>query len=314
MSTISDKAPGAGVSLRRARPRYGERAVEGLLFFAALVSVVTTFGILVAIVGPTVEFFAEPAVGLREFFTATEWTVLFSESQRVFGILTLLSATITTTVIALAVAVPLGLGAATYLSEYASPQARKVLKPVLEVLAGIPTVVYGFFALTFVTPYLLAPFSSVGTFNMLSAGLVMGVMIIPTVASLSEDAMSAVPQSLRDGAYGLGSTRMQVATRVVFPAATSGIIAAIVLGISRAVGETMIVAIASGTQATFTFNPLDAAQTMTGFIAQAASGDQPTGSIGYESLFAVAAVLFVATFLMNVVSFRLVRKFREEYE
>jgi phosphate transport system permease protein len=312
--STATKAPGAGNSLRRASPRYGERATEALLFAAALVSVVTTVGIVVAILEPTIEFFLEPEVTLAGFFTGTNWTVLFAAAQREFGILALVSATITTSIIALLVAIPLGLGAAIYLSEYASPQIRKVLKPVLEVLAGVPTVVYGFFALTFVTPYLLGPWLPVGTFNMLSAGLVMGIMIIPTVASLAEDAMSAVPQSLRDGAYGLGSTRMQVATRVVVPAAISGIIAAFVLGISRAVGETMIVAVAAGNQANFTFNPLEPAQTMTGFIAQAASGDQPTGSIGYESLFAVAALLFVATIVMNFLSIRLVRRFREEYE
>lgn len=305
---------GTGASLRRAKPRYGERAVEAVLLLAALISVLTTIGIILAIVGPTIEFLAEPAVTLREFLTGTNWTVLFSEAQREFGVLALVAATITTSVIALLVAIPLGLGAAIFLSEYASSGTRKVLKPVLEVLAGVPTVVYGFFALTFVTPYLLRPWLPVGTFNMLSAGVVMGVMIIPTVASLAEDAMSAVPQALRDGAYGLGSTRMQVATRVVVPAAISGIIAAFVLGISRAVGETMIVAVAAGNQANFSFNPLEPAQTMTGFIAQAASGDQPTGSIGYESLFAVAALLFVATILMNFVSIRLVRRFREEYE
>ncbi|MET0741201.1 MAG: phosphate ABC transporter permease subunit PstC [Candidatus Nanopelagicales bacterium] len=308
------KAPGAGVSLRRARPRYGERVVEFLLFLAAVLSVVTTVGILIAILEPTIEFFAEPAVNAWEFFTGTEWTVLFSEAQREFGMPTLLSATITTTVVALAVAIPLGLGAAIYLAEFASPRARKLLKPVLEVLAGIPTVVYGFFALTFITPSILQGFTDVGTFNMLAAGLVMGVMIIPTIASLSEDAMTAVPQALRDGAYGLGSTRRQVAVKVVFPAAISGIIAAIVLGVSRAVGETMIVAIAAGNAAHFGFNPLEPGQTMTGFIAQAASGDQPTGSIGYESLFAIAAVLFALTLIFNFFAIRLVRRFREEYE
>jgi phosphate transport system permease protein len=306
--------PGAGISLRRARPRYGERAVELLLFVAALVSVLTTFGIVIAILEPTVEFFAEPAVRVREFLTGTEWTVLFSEAQREFGVLALVSATLMTTVIALLVAVPFGLGAAIYLSEYATPRARQVLKPVLEVLAGIPTVVYGFFALAFVTPVLLRPWLPVGTYNMLAAGIVMGIMIIPTVASLAEDAMSAVPQALRDGAYGLGSTKMQVATRVVVPAAVSGIIAAVVLGVSRAVGETMIVAIAAGNRPIFTFNPFSDGQTMTGFIAQAASGDQQTGSVGYESLFAVAAVLFALTFLMNIVSIRLVRRWREVYE
>jgi phosphate transport system permease protein len=305
---------GAGVSLRRSQPRYGERVIEAVLFLAALVSVVTTIGIVVAIIGPTVEFFQEPAVSVWEFLTGTEWTVLFQESQQEFGVLPLVTATFTTTAIALMVAIPLGLGAAIYLSEYASPRARKVLKPVLEVLAGIPTVVYGFFALAFVTPNLLQRFLDVGTFSMLSAGLVMGVMIIPTVASLSEDAMTAVPQALRDGAYGLGSTKMQVAMRVVVPAAISGIVAAFVLGISRAVGETMIVVLAAGSTPNLTVNPLEPAETMTAFIAQAASGDQPTGSIGYESLFAVAALLFVITVCMNFISIRLVRRFREVYE
>jgi phosphate transport system permease protein len=281
---------------------------------AAMLSVVTTVGIVIAVFVPTVEFFNEPQVRVWDFITGTTWTPLFSEAQQQFGVLPLVAATFTTSVIALLVAIPLGLGAAVYLSEYASPRARRVLKPVLEVLAGIPTVVYGFFALQFVTPALLQRILDVGTFNMLSAGLVMGVMIIPTVASLSEDAMTAVPQALRDGAYGLGSTRMQVAIRVVIPAAISGIIAAFVLGISRAVGETMIVALAAGQTAQFTINPLEGAQTMTGFIAQAASGDQPTGTIGYESLFAVAALLFVITIVMNFISIRLVRRFREEYE
>jgi phosphate transport system permease protein len=313
MSTTA-KATGAGVSLRRSQPRIGERVIEAVLFLAALISVLTTIGIVIAIIGPTIDFFREPAVSVWEFLTGTEWTVLFSEAQREFGVLPLLAATITTTVIALLVAIPLGLGAAIYLAEYASPRARKVLKPILEVLAGIPTVVYGFFALAFVTPQLLQRFLEIGTFSMLSAGLVMGIMIIPTVATLSEDAMTAVPQSLRDGAYGLGSTKMQVATKVVVPAAISGIVAAFVLGISRAVGETMIVVLAAGSTPNFTFNPLEAAQTMTAFIAQAASGDQPTGSIGYESLFAVAALLFVITVIMNFISIRLVRKYREEYE
>jgi len=312
--STTEKTTGAGVSLRRSQPRYGERVIEAVLFLAALVSILTTIGIVIAIIGPTIEFFREPAVSVWEFLTGTEWTVLFSEAQREFGVLPLVTATLTTTAIALLVAIPLGLGAAIYLAEYASPRARKVLKPVLEVLAGIPTVVYGFFALAFVTPQILQRIIDVGTFSMLSAGLVMGVMIIPTVASLSEDAMTAVPQSLRDGAYGLGSTRMQVATRVVVPAAISGIVAAFVLGISRAVGETMIVVLAAGSTPNLTFNPLESAQTMTAFIAQAASGDQPTGSIGYESLFAVAALLFAITVVMNFISIRLVRKYREEYE
>jgi len=308
------KATGAGVSLRRSQPRIGERIIEAVLFIAAFITVLTTIGIVIAIIGPTVAFFREPAVSAWEFFTGTEWTVLFSEAQREFGVLPLVTATLVTTVIALIVAIPLGLGSAIYLAEYATPRARSLLKPLLEVLAGIPTVVYGFFALTFVAPEILRPLLNVGNFSMLSAGLVMGVMIIPTVASLSEDAMSAVPQALRDGAYGLGSTKMHVATRVVVPAAISGIVAAFVLGLSRAVGETMIVVLAAGSTPNFTLDPREAAQTMTAFIAQAASGDQPTGSIGYESLFAVAALLFAITIVVNFASIRLVRKYREVYE
>jgi phosphate transport system permease protein len=303
---------GAGVSLRRSQPRYGERAIEAVLFLAALTSILTTIGIVIAIIGPTIEFFQEPAVSLWDFLTGTEWTVLFADQN--FGVLPLVTATLTTTVIALLVAIPIGLGAAIYLAEYASPRARKVLKPILEVLAGIPTVVYGFFALAFITPQILQRLIDIGTFSMLSAGLVMGIMIVPTVASLSEDAMTAVPQSLRDGAYALGSTKMHVATRVVVPAAISGIVAAFVLGFSRAIGETMIVVLAAGSSPNLTLNPLEPAQTMTAFIAQAASGDQPTGSIGYESLFAVAALLFVITVVMNYISIRLVRRYREEYE
>jgi phosphate transport system permease protein len=303
---------GAGVSLRRSQPRYGERAIEAVLFLAALISILTTIGIVIAIIGPTIDFFQEPAVSLWDFLTGTEWTVLFADQN--FGVLPLVTATLTTTVIALLVAIPIGLGAAIYLAEYASPRARKVLKPILEVLAGIPTVVYGFFALAFITPQILQRLIDIGTFSMLSAGLVMGIMIVPTVASLSEDAMTAVPQSLRDGAYALGSTKMHVATRVVVPAAISGIVAAFVLGFSRAIGETMIVVLAAGSSPNLTLNPLEPAQTMTAFIAQAASGDQPTGSIGYESLFAVAALLFVITVVMNYISIRLVRRYREEYE
>ena len=311
MSTTTNTT-GAGVSLRRSQPRLGERVIEAVLFLAALISVLTTIGIIIAIIGPTIDFFQEPAVSLWDFLTGTEWTVLFADQN--FGVLPLVTATLTTTVIALLVAIPIGLGAAIYLAEYASPRARKVLKPILEVLAGIPTVVYGFFALAFITPQILQRLIDIGTFSMLSAGLVMGIMIVPTVASLSEDAMTAVPQSLRDGAYALGSTKMHVATRVVVPAAISGIVAAFVLGFSRAIGETMIVVLAAGSSPNLTLNPLEPAQTMTAFIAQAASGDQPTGSIGYESLFAVAALLFVITVVMNYISIRLVRRYREEYE
>jgi phosphate transport system permease protein len=302
-------------SLRRTRPRYGEALIKGTLLAAALVSVATTLGIVASLIPPTLRFFER--VGLWEFFTGTQWTPLFGEGQQEYGVLPLVSATLLITAIAVLVAVPLGLAAAIYLSEYARPGVRKFFKPVLEVLAGIPTVVYGFFALTFLTPLLQQIWpagSGPDIFNALSAGLVMGVMIIPTVASLSEDAMAAVPQSLRQGAYALGSTKRVVALRVVVPAAVSGIIAAVVLAISRAVGETMIVAIAAGLQPKFSLNPLLPMQTMTGYIAAAGSGDVPTASFDYTTIFAVGTLLFVMTFVMNVVSIRMVRKFREVYE
>jgi phosphate transport system permease protein len=316
VSTTEKTAPGAAPSLRPARPRYGERVIEGGLLVAALTSIATTLAIIFAIFEPAVEFFLEPEINVVDFFTGTTWTPLFAEAQRQFGVLPLVAATFTTSWIALVIAVPLGLGAAIYLAEYASPRIRSTFKPILEILAGIPTVVYGYFALTFFTPVILKPIfgDSIGTFNMLSAGLIMGVMIIPVVASLSEDAITAVPQNLREGAYGMGSTKMQVSTRVVVPAAVSGIFAAIMLAVSRAVGETMIVALAAGKRSNFSFNPLDDGWTMTGFIVDAAQGDQPTGSIGYEALFAVAALLFVITFVLNLISIRLVRKYREEYE
>jgi phosphate transport system permease protein len=262
----------AGKSLRRSRPRYGERVVESTLLLAALVSVATTIGILIAVIVPTVEFFRE--VSFTEFFTGTKWTPLFANPS--YGVLPLVSATILITAIAMIVAFPLGLGAAVYLSEYASPRTRATLKPALEVLAGVPTVVYGFFALKAITPLLDDIWPGDGgpaIFNGLVAGIVMGIMIIPTVASLSEDAMSAVPRSLRDGAYALGSSKMLVATRVVVPAAISGIVAAFVLGVSRAIGETMIVTIAAGLQPNLTWNPLEQMETMTAFIAAAGSGD-----------------------------------------
>ncbi|MEV0171142.1 phosphate ABC transporter permease subunit PstC [Streptomyces sp. NPDC050803] len=316
MTSPTLKAPaGTGSrSLRRAKPRYGERVIQGLLLTAALVSVATTVGIVVSLIPPTVDFFER--VSFAEFLGGTEWTALFSTPE--YGVLPLLGATMLITVIALAVAVPVGLGAAIYLSEYADRRVRAALKPALEVLAGVPTVVYGFFALSFVTPRLREwwPGSGAGPDfqNALSAGLVMGVMIIPTIASLSEDAMAAVPDSLRDGAYALGSGKRTVSVRVVVPAALSGIVAACVLGISRAIGETMIVAIASGLTANLTVNPLEAMQTMTGFIAQAGSGDVPVASFEYKTIFAVGALLFVITFVMNVISIRLVRKYREVYE
>lgn len=298
-------------SLRSVKPRYGERIIRAILAAAAAVSILTTVGIVVSLLAPAVEFFTE--VSIVEFFTGTRWAPTFADPS--FGVLPLVTATFWTTIVALAVAVPFGLGAAMYLSEYASERVRRILKPALEILAGVPTVVYGFFALQFVIPYLLRDWLGldVGTFSALGAGLVMGVMIIPTVASLSEDAMAAVPMSMRQGSFALGANRMQTTVRVVVPAAMSGIIAAIVLGISRAVGETMIVAIASGQQPVILRDPLEAGQTMTGFIASAALGDSRVGSLEYNTLFAVGLLLFAMTLVVNLVSVRLVRRFREAY-
>ena len=299
--------------LGAARPRWGERAVEGVLLLCALVSVAVTVGIVVALLEPTIEFFGE--VSVKEFFTSRDWAPLFEPPS--FGVRPLVVGTLVTTFWALVVCVPFGLGAAIWLSEYANPRARAILKPTLEVLAGIPTVVYGFFALTFVTPLLQDIWflgSEPAIFNALAAGLVMGIMILPTVASLSEDAMSAVPGGLREGALALGGSRMQVATRVIVPAALSGIVASFVLAISRAVGETMIVLIAAGNVPSDSLDPTKAHQTMTGFIGAAGIGDQPTGSTGYKTIFAVGATLFIATFLMNLFSIRLVRKYRQVYE
>jgi phosphate transport system permease protein len=300
-----------GPSIRRGRSRRGERVVEGVLALAAFLSVLTTIGIVLSLLSGTVDFLRQ--IPVTDFLFGTTWTPLFANGK--FGVLPIVSATMLITVIAMLVAIPFGLGAALYLSEYASTRARKVLKPVLEVLAGIPTVVFGFFALTFVTPNLLRPlFEDIGVFNALSAGLVIGVLIIPIVASLSEDALSAVPQSMRDGALALGATRTKVARKVVLPAALSGVIASFVLALSRAIGETMVAVIAGGSIAQLTADPREPMQTMTAFIAQAASGDQPTGSLGYNTLFAVGSLLFVITLLINLVSIRLVRRFREVYE
>jgi phosphate transport system permease protein len=272
--------------------------------------VATTVGIVVALFEPAIEFFRE--VSIVDFLTGREWAPLFEPAS--FGVLPLVAGTFLVVFCACAVCIPFGLGSAIYMSEYARPRARKILKPALEVLAGIPTVVYGYFALTLVGPLLKDLGLITGVQSAISAGLVMGVMLLPTVASVSEDAMAAVPRDLRDGAYALGSTKYQVATRIVVPAAISGIIASFVLGISRAVGETMIVLIAAGGQPNFTWNPLEAAQTMTAFIAATGQGDVPTGSIEYKTIFAVGATLFVITLIMNLISIRLVRKYREIYE
>jgi len=310
-SSGSAAAPGTlARSLGRTSPRYGERLIQALLFVAACMSVATTVGIVAALIPPTIRFFEKISPG--EFFLGTVWTPLFRDKS--YGVLPLVGGTLVITAIAIAVAVPLGIASAIYLSEYAHPRIRATIKPILEILAGIPTVVYGFFALVAVTPQLKSLGLPIDIFNALSAGLVMGIMIIPTVASLSEDAMAAVPHALREGAYALGSSRMVVSLRVVVPAALSGIVAAIVLGISRAVGETMIVAIAAGLQPNLSWNPLEGMETMTGFIAAAGSGDLPTASFDYQTIFAVGSLLFVMTFVMNLVSIRLVRKYREVYE
>ncbi|GAB3500387.1 phosphate ABC transporter permease subunit PstC [Amycolatopsis cihanbeyliensis] len=321
-SPITAGSPGAGsppsadepMDLRARHRRVGERLIKVLLAGSALLSVAVTAGIAVSLIAPMWTFFGNVDIG--EFLTGTSWTAGFGDksswTDKDWGVLPLVVGTLSTTLIALLVAVPLGLGAAIYLSEYANARTRRVLKPVLEILAGVPTVVYGVFALTMVTPILQELFGA-QFFNNLAPGLVMGFMIVPTVASLSEDAMSAVPDSLRQGSYALGANRMKTTLRVVFPASLSGIVAAVVLGLSRAVGETMIVAIAAGTQPQLTFNPLEGAQTMTGFIAQVASGDAPQGSPVYYSLFAVGALLFVITLVINMISIALVRKYRQAY-
>ena len=312
MSTaLAESAAGGLNPLRQTKPRYGEKVIRVILFAAAAVSILTTFGIVISVLIPSLEFFSE--IPLTEFLFTTTWTPLFANPQ--YGVLPLIMGTMVITVIAIAIAIPLGLGSAIYLSEYAKPKARKVLKPTLEVLAGIPTVVFGFFALEFITELVLKPiFPQIDIFNALSAGIVMGIMIIPTIASLSKDAMAAVPGGLRDGAYALGATKRQVALRVVVPAALSGIVAAFVLGISRAIGETMIVTIAAGLQPNMTLNPLEGMQTMTSYIAAAGAGDVATGSIEYKSIFAVGMLLFIITFFMNMISIRLVRKYRQAYQ
>lgn len=297
--------------LRSSSNRLGERVILGGLFGAALLSVLITVGIVTSLVLPAISFFSQ--IGIVEFFTGTRWTPTFANPS--YGVLPLIVGTLWTTTIGLIVAVPLGLGAAALLAEYASPRVRRIIKPILEVLAGIPSVVLGFFALNFVAPELLNGLLGVGvgTFSVLAAGIVLGIFIIPTVASLSEDAMSAVPDALRQGSAALGANRMTTTLKVVFPAALSGIIAAIVLGISRAVGETMILAIASGNQAQIIGDPRQGAQTMTGYIAQAATGENPPGSLAFNTLFAVGLTLFSVTLLINIVSIMLVRRFREAY-
>jgi phosphate transport system permease protein len=311
VNATRDELPFQPESLRRNfRRGIGDTVIHGLLFVAAAVGVLTTVGILVSLATETITFFQQ--VSFARFFLDTRWTPLFS-SQR-FGIWALISATVLTSAIALAIAVPLGLTSAVYLSEFAAPRTRDTLKPMLEILAGVPTVVYGFLALTFVTPLFQGFIPALQTFNSLSAGLIMGIMIVPLVASLSEDAMSSVPQSLREGAFALGATRFEVATQVVFPAALSGIVASVILALSRAVGETMVVAIAAGQTPNFTLDPRVAVETMTAYIVQVSLGDTAAGSLAYQTIFAVGATLFVITFALNAFSHWFVRRFREVYD
>lgn len=303
MGVVSDR-------LKRRRSRnLRESGIEALLFFAAFISVFVTVGIVYILVSESLVFFR--SVSIVDFLTDTQWTPLFDDAH--YGILVLISGTLTSAAVALAVALPVGTVIAIYLSEFASFRVRETSKPILELLGGVPTIVFGYFALITVTPILQKFFPSLPGFNILSAGLVMGVMIIPYVSSLSEDAMRAVPMSLREGAYAMGSTRLQTALRVVFPAAFSGIASAFVLAISRAVGETMIVTVASGSQPNLTFNPAESAMTLASYIANVSQGDLPHDSIGYQTIFAAGLTLFVITLLLNIVGHWMRKKYREVY-
>ena len=318
-TNIQSALPGAGTSAgvfrpadlkRRARPL--EFLVQGFLFFCGVLSIFTTLGIVYVLGRESALFFTNPEVNVAEFFTTFKWLPEIGH----FGVWPLVNATLMTSFIAMLVSGPLGLSAAIYLSEYATPHTRGLLKPTLEVLAGIPTVVYGYFALTFMTPLLRAILGAdtVQVYNNASAGIVMGIMIMPLVTSMSEDALSAVPRSLREASYGLGATKLETAVQVVVPAALSGIVAAFIIGISRAVGETMIVALAAGAGPNLTFNPFKAAETITGHIARISGGDISYASIQYESIFALGLVLFVVTLALNLISKAVVSRFREAYQ
>lgn len=309
-------APGAGSpppALTAPSPRYGEKAIKGLLALCALLSVLTTTAIVVSLLAPTIGFFGE--VALPDFLFGTDWAPSFTPSS--FGALPLVVGTLSTSLYGMLVAVPVGLLSAIYLSEYAPPRVRKLVKPVIEVLAGIPTVAIGVFALIFLSPTLddVFPFLvNIPPFSAGIAGLAIGLMIVPIIASISDDAMRAVPRSLREGAYGLGATKVKVALRVVFPAAISGIVASIVLAASRAVGETMVVLLVAGASPNLTLDPGSSVQTMTAFIGTTATGDISPGTVKYDTIFAVGTLLFVMTLLMNMFAIRLVRKYREVYE
>jgi len=286
-----------------------ELVIEYALLAAACVSVFTTLGIVYVLLSESIKFFTE--ISLWQFITDTQWTPLFADAH--FGIGVLLSGTITSSFVALSVSIPLGTAIAVWLSEFAKPKTREIIKPILELLAGIPTIIYGFFALAVVTPMIKLIYPDLPAFNILSAGLIMGIMIVPYVSSLSEDAMRAVPDSLREGSYALGAGKFHTAFKVVYPAALSGIAAAYILGISRAVGETMILAVAAGMQPNLTFNPLEPAATITAFIVQVALGDLPHGSIGYLTIFAAGLTLMTLTLIFNLIGFYLRKKYRETY-
>ena len=293
----------------KARRKRRERAIEAVLLAAACVSVLTTLGIVYILVRESLSFFSH--VPLWSFLTDTQWTPLFDDAH--FGIMVLMSGTLTSSAVALVIAIPLGTVIAIYLSEFAGHKTRETLKPLLELLSGVPTIIYGYFALLFITPLIQKFYPELPGFNVLSAGIVMGIMIIPYVSSLSEDAMRAVPMSLREGSYAMGATRYQTAVKVVVPAAMSGIASAYILGISRAVGETMILAVAAGMQPTLSFNPLEPAATITSYIVQVALGDLPHGSIGYQTIFAAGLSLMLLTLTFNLIGHWMRRKFREAY-
>lgn len=315
VTPVGSKSTPTGMAARSLRGstenRPVERIVRGLLAACGLLSIATTIAIVAVLIGETIGFFTE--VSPVDFFTGTKWTPLFVPQN--FGVLPLVVGTLQIAIFAMLVSVPIGLASAIYLSMYAPARVRAVVKPALEVLAGIPTVVYGYFALTFITPTVIQGlFDRAPVFNALSAGIAVGIMTIPMVSSLSEDAIQAVPRSLRDGALALGATKFEVSTRVMVPAALSGIMASIILAFSRAIGETMIVVLAAGATPKFTFDPLQSIQTMTGFIVQISLGDTPRGTIEYKTLFAVGFTLFLMTLLMNILSAWVTRRFREVYE
>lgn len=315
MSTTSQVLPNPldlKISARLAknlRRNFTERVIEFILMLAALSAVATTISIVAILLYESLSFFRH--VSIVEFLTDTQWTPLFEDAH--YGILPLVAGTLTTSGIALLVAVPIGTIGAIYLSEFASHKVRETVKPILELLVGVPTVVFGYFALLFVTPMLQKIFPELPGFNMLGPGIVIGIMIVPYISSVAEDAMRAVPMSMREGSYAMGATRFQTAIRVVTPAAISGIIAAYILGISRAVGETMVVAIAAGQQPNFTFDPMEGAATITAYIVQVAMGDLPHGSIGYQSIFAAGLVLMLMTLTFNILGHISRKKFRETY-